>query len=88
MIPEMIEIDTNTYIAHMTGYDRLTKKDVEEYNYAEVTVQKTMITRTPYMAICRCAGKMVAFSLTKDGKYNNLISWGKKSSGSISFNGF
>lgn len=77
IIPEMIEIDTDTYIAHMTGYDRLTKKDVEEYHYAEVTVQKTMVTKTPYMAICRCAGRMVAFSLTKDGKYNNLISWGK-----------
>ncbi|MBK8621045.1 MAG: caspase family protein [Saprospiraceae bacterium] len=78
LIPEMIEIDTNTHIvAHRRGYDQLTEEDVEKYSYAEVTMQKTGGNITPYMAICRCNGRMVAFSVNGDGKYNNLITFGE-----------
>lgn len=78
LIPEIIEVDLSTYLAHLTGYDRLTEKEIkQEYLHAVVTVQKTEIIDTPYMAICCCKGRMVAFSINEDGRYNNIISWGE-----------
>ncbi len=77
LIPNNIEVDENTYLARFDGYDKLTNEEIEsEYLEAEVTYQKTFVIDTPYMSICRCKGRMVAFSITKDGKYNNLICWG------------
>jgi hypothetical protein len=76
-IPEHIEVDENTYLSRFDGYDKLTKEELEsEYLDAEVTYQRTSIRDTPYMSICRCKGRMVAFSITDKGKYNNLICWG------------
>lgn len=83
MIPDMIQIDENTFLAHTSGYDQLTKDDVYEFQYAEVLVQKTMLESDPFMAICRCNGRMVAFSKTKDGKYRNLIRFGKNQAEAI-----
>lgn len=77
-IPAHIEVDENTYLARSNGYDKLTKKQAKwKYYSAEVTYQRTSIINTPYMSICRCQGRMVAFSITEDGKFNNLICWGK-----------
>ncbi|MDX3914824.1 MULTISPECIES: caspase family protein [Olivibacter] len=77
LIPHEIEVDENTYLATDQGYDRLDSQDIEaRYLHAEVTFQKTFVIDTPYMAICRCDGRMVAFSITEDGKYRNLIRWG------------
>lgn len=78
VIPDRIEVDEGTYLARSDGYDKLTKKEIEsEYLTAEVTYQRTFVLDTPYMSICRCKGRMVAFSITTDGKYNNLICWGE-----------
>lgn len=74
-IPEEIEVNENTYIARFDGFDKIKIKDLEFY-YAEVTYQKTGVTDKPYMAICRFKGRMVAFSITNEGLYNNLICWG------------
>lgn len=74
-IPEEIDIDENAYIARFDGYDKVTKKDLQ-FSYAEVTYQKTGVLEKPFMAICRFKGRMVAFSITKEGLYNNLIRWG------------
>jgi hypothetical protein len=77
LIPERIEVDENTYLARTDGWDKLTKKEiVSEYLIAEVTYQRTFVLETPYMSICRCKGRMVAFSLKEDEKYDNLICWG------------
>lgn len=76
-IPEMIEIDTNTFVARFDGYDQITEKMLDKYVWAEVTYQKTGTLETPFMAICRTGGRMVAFSKTEDGLFNNLITWGK-----------
>lgn len=66
-IPEHIKVDENTYLARIDGYDKLTKEEIEsEYLEAEVTYQRTFVIDTPYMSICRCKGRMVAFSITKD----------------------
>jgi hypothetical protein len=75
-IPEEIEVDENTYVARLDGYDKLSKTELE-YQYAEVTYQKTGTFETPYMSICKCNGRMVAFSITPERLYNNLIRWGK-----------
>jgi len=75
-IPEEIEVDENTYIAGHNGYDKIDESDLE-YPLAEITYQRTGGNETPYMSICRFNGRMVAFSITADGKYNNLIRWGK-----------
>ncbi len=75
-IPEHIEVTENTYLARFDGYDKVDKHEIENL-YAEVTFQRTGVLDTPYMSICRCKGKMVAFSITPDSKYNNLICWGK-----------
>lgn len=75
-IPEMIEITEDTYIARFDGYDKISKEDLET-NYADVTYQKTQVGDKPYMAICRCMERMVAFSVTEEGLYNNLIYWGE-----------
>jgi hypothetical protein len=76
-IPEHIEVDEDTFIARIDGYDKLGKPDEGTYDFANVSFQRTEILDTPYMAICKCRGRMVAFSKTEDGYYNNLISWGK-----------
>lgn len=74
-IPENIEVDNNTYLARTDGYDKLRVKKWEHIS-ATINYQRTHIKDTPFMAICRCKGRMVAFSITEDGKYNNLITWG------------
>lgn len=76
-IPEFIDVDENTYLAGVSKYYKLGEIDEHEYVYAEVTFQRTHILDTPFMAICRCRGSMVAYSITEDGYYKNLISWGK-----------
>jgi hypothetical protein len=75
-IPEHIEVDENTYIAHSTGYDKLGKPEQGTYDFANVTFQRTEVSSEPYMSICKCRGRMVAFSKSSDGYYNNLIRWG------------
>lgn len=76
-IPEEIEVNEKTYIARFDGYDELGELEENTYDFASVTFQKTEVTETPCMAICRCRGRMVAFSKTEQGYYNNLIAWGK-----------
>lgn len=76
-IPEFIEVDENTYLAGDRGYNKLGKIDEEDYIFAEVTFQRTHVIDTPFMAICRCKGSMVAFSINEEGRYRNLITWGK-----------
>ena len=73
-IPENIQIDKNTYIARFDGYDKVTKRDLE-IPFAEVTYQRTGSGENDYMSICRFNGRMVAFSINSEGKYNNLICW-------------
>lgn len=75
-IPDEIEIDKNTLLARFDGWDQPTESDLE-FPLAEVTYQRTWASDNPYMAICRFNGRMVAFSKTEDGKYNNLIRWGR-----------
>ena len=75
-IPEHIEVDENTFVAHMRSYEKLGKPEQGTYDYATVTFQRTELSETPFMAICRSRGKMVAYSKTEDGYYNNLIRWG------------
>lgn len=75
-IPEHIDVDENTYIAYATGYDKLGKPEQGTYDFASVTFQRTEFINEPYMSICKCRGRMVAFSKTSDGYYNNLIRWG------------
>lgn len=76
-IPENIEVDKHTFIARFDGYDELGEPEEGTYYFASVTFQRTDTLETPFMAICRCKGRMVAFSKTEDGYYNNLIAWGK-----------
>jgi hypothetical protein len=76
-IPENIEVDKNTFVARIDGYDELGEPEEGTYYFAYVAFQRTETLETPFMAICRCNGRMVAFSKTKDGYYNNLIAWGK-----------
>lgn len=76
-IPDHIDVDKNTYIARFNGYDKLGLPEKGSFDYAEITFQRTFVSDTPFMAICRCRGRMVAFSKTRDGYYNNLITWGK-----------
>ncbi|MEH1009455.1 caspase family protein [Winogradskyella sp. ECml5-4] len=75
-IPEHIEVDENTYIADFTSYSKLGKPEEGSFDYATVSFERTFIKDTPFMSICKCRGKMVAFSKTSDGKYRNLIRWG------------
>lgn len=75
-IPEHIDVKPVTYIAGFNDYQKLKVKKYE-FIYAEVTYQRTGLTDTPYVAICRCKGKMVAFSITPKGTYNNLIAFAK-----------
>lgn len=42
-----------------------------------------MVKDTPYMSICRCNGQMVAFSITDEGQYRNLIRFGKNQAEAI-----
>jgi len=74
---ENIEVDKNTFIARFDGYDELGEPEEGIYYFASVSFQRTDTIETPFMAICRCKGRMVAFSKTEDGYYNNLIAWGK-----------
>lgn len=76
-IPDNIDVDENTYVARLDGYDKLGKSEEGMYDFANVTFQRTDVLDTPYMSICRCRGRMVAFSMSEDGYYNNLICWGK-----------
>jgi|GEM_PF-7077034 len=77
LIPHEIEVDENTYVTAERDYVKLSSQEIEEYDLnAIVTFQKTFVLDTPYMAICRCSGKMVAFSVTPEGLYRNLIRWG------------
>jgi hypothetical protein len=75
-IPENIEVDEETFLARMDGYAKLGKTEDGYYDYATVSFQRTETLGKPYMSICRCRGRMVAFSKTADGYYNNLICWG------------
>jgi len=83
-IPEEIEVDENTYLARMDGYDKLELREDGDYETANVVFQRTFIKDTPFMAICECKKRMVAFSMTEDGYYNNLICWGKNQAESAS----
>lgn len=76
-IPEFIEVDENTYVANFTNYEKIGKSEEDSYVYATVSFERTFVEDTPYMAICKCRGKMVAFSKTSNGNFNNLICWGK-----------
>jgi uncharacterized protein (DUF427 family) len=74
-IPEEVEIDENTYVAKSDGYKKVTERDLD-YPFAVVSFQRTGSDDNDYMSICRFKGRMVAFSIDSDGKYNNLIRWG------------
>ena len=74
-IPEELDVDTNTFLANARGYERLNIED-GEYVTASIQYQRTHEVETPFIAICRCKGRMVAFSVDKEGVYNNLITWG------------
>lgn len=75
-IPDMIELTEETYIARFDGYDKLTSEQLES-GVAEVSYQRANDTgETPFMAVCRYKGSMIAFSITSKGSYNNLICWG------------
>lgn len=75
-IPDMIELTEETYIARFDGYDKITPEQLES-GVAEVLYQRANhIGDTPFMAICRYKGSMVAFSIMDNGNYNNLIRWG------------
>ncbi|TGN22538.1 caspase family protein [Empedobacter tilapiae] len=76
-IPQDIKVDKHTFIASYDGYDQLGDLEKGSYDYASVTFQRTDILENPFMAICRCNDRMIAFSKTKEGYYNNLIAWGK-----------
>ncbi|MBV3638576.1 caspase family protein [Bacteroides cellulosilyticus] len=76
-IPSQIDIDGDTYLARTNGYDKISDLGLEDYDYAEVVTRKTFINDTPFMAVCECRGRMVAFSINDEGRYNNLICWGK-----------
>lgn len=76
-IPEEIEVDENTYLARSDGYDKLEKPAEGHFYSASVTFQRTFVPDTPFMSICKCNGRMVAFSINEEGYYNNLICWGK-----------
>ncbi len=76
-IPEQIEVDENTYLARFDGYDKVELREDGEHEPAQVTFQRTFVEETPFMALCECKRRMVAFSMTEDGYYNNLICWGK-----------
>lgn len=76
-IPDEIEVDENTYLARFDGYDQVELREDGEHQPAHVTFQRTFVEETPFMALCVCKGRMVAFSITEDGYYNNLICWGK-----------
>jgi hypothetical protein len=75
-IPDMIELTEKTYIARFDGYDKITPEQLDS-GFAEVSYQRTdQVGETPFMAVCRYKGSMVAFSITNEGRYNNLICWG------------
>jgi len=76
-IPEEIEVDENTYIARVDGYDKLGIPEEGKFYSASVTFQRTFVQETPFMSICKCKGRMVAFSINEEGYYNNLICWGR-----------
>ena len=75
-IPGMIELTEETYLARFDGYDKITPEQLEA-GFAEISYQRTEnVGDTPFMAICRYKDMMVAFSITNEGYYNNLICWG------------
>ena len=78
-IPAIIDVDRDTYLARFDGWDKVNETELEHL-HAEVSYQKTWVSEAPYMAICRCNGRMVAFSKSNDELYNNLICWGKNQS--------
>jgi hypothetical protein len=75
-IPETIDVDENTYIANTYGYEKLGKPKQEDYDLAFVIFRRTEVLDTPYLALCQCRDRMVAFSVDNEGTYNNLICWG------------
>lgn len=75
-IPDEIEVDENTYLARFDGYDKVELREDGDHEPAHVIFQRTYVAETPFMAICECKRRMVAFSITEDGYYNNLICWG------------
>lgn len=75
-IPNYIEVDENTYLAGLRTYEKIDKSELESA-FAYVSYQKTGVEETPYLSICRYNHKMIAFSITTEGLYNNLICWGK-----------
>lgn len=77
-IPELIDVNENTYLAKSNRYDKIYKEEWESWELYSATIQyqKTFVKDTPYIAICKSIGYMVAFSMTDDGKYNNLFTWG------------
>ncbi|RXQ87393.1 caspase family protein [Ancylomarina salipaludis] len=76
-IPENIDVDEDTYIARSDGYDKLGESKEGTVDFASVSFQRTEVLDTPYMSICKCRGRMVAFSKNEEGYYNNLICWGR-----------
>ncbi|GHU16204.1 hypothetical protein FACS189441_8310 [Betaproteobacteria bacterium] len=75
-IPDMIGLTEETYIARFDGYDKITPEQLDS-GVAEVSYQRAdQVGETPFMAVCRYKGSMVAFSKTDEGSYNNLIRWG------------
>lgn len=75
-IPVEIEVDENTYISRIDGYDKIRVSELKNLS-AEVIFQKTGLLQAPYISTCKCKGRMVAFSINNDGKYNNLICAGE-----------
>jgi hypothetical protein len=69
-------VDEDTYIANLTNYEKLGTPEEGTFDYATVSFERTFIKDTPFMAVCKCRGQMVAFSKNSEGYYNNLICWG------------
>lgn len=78
-IPDFIEVGEDTYLAKSNRYDKLYKEDYQDWGQYDASIhyQKTFVEDTPYLAICKSIGYMVAFSKNENGDFNNLLCWGR-----------
>ena len=81
LIPDMIQLPEETYVANTHGYSLLPKS--EETRYASVAYQRVNDDeKSPFVSVCRYDGKGIAFSINENGKYNNLVFFGDNAANS------
>ena len=78
-LPFSLSISTETFVVNSKTYTNITKEEIEKYHWADLEMMKFTHDdeSSDYITKYSIGGRMIAFSRSLKGEYNNLIRFGK-----------